>query len=321
MSSPALSIPQSTISNTIGAILLGGFFTAVLYGITCLQCFIFLQRHSKGEKPLAVTVWFLWALGTAHLTFVIYSSYWYMVTNYANPRALLGLHWSIPVSIIVTATDDCMVRGWFAYRVWKLGKRNKLVTFPLCVLILVIWTFSMVLEIKSLLLTDFTEAASLSWILYFVLSVIVVTDAYIAISLSIYLYKSRSRFNKRIDSLLTKLMLYVINTGVATSILSTACLVSYVTMPNVYIFIGILFPLNQLYANSLLASFNARDWMKSGGDTENFVLSHSLSERSVGNVQNPVFASMHKEYPGGTGSSVEYPLQVQIKHETMQAIA
>lgn len=37
---------------------------------------------------------------------------------------------------------------------------------------------------------------------------------------------SPTHTHPRIDSLLTKLMLYVINTGVATSILSTACLVS-----------------------------------------------------------------------------------------------
>lgn len=321
MSSSAVPVPQSVLGETIGAILLGGFIAAALYGITCLQCFIFLQKTGKGERVLVLTVLALWIMGTGHMALVVYTSYWYTVTNFANASVLIGLHWSIPVSLMITATGDALVRGWFAYRVWKLGRQSKLVTFPLCALIAVIWTFTMILEIKALMLTDFTEAAKLSWILYFDLSIIVFTDSYIAIFLSYYLYRSRSRFNKRIDTLLTKLILYVMNTGVATSVMSCACLISYISMPNAYIFIGIMFPLNQLYANSLLASFNARDWMRGSGDKENFVLSQTVSDRTTGRVQNPVFPSMNKDFRQGQTSSVDFPLQVEIKHETLESIA
>ncbi|PIL29372.1 hypothetical protein GSI_09423 [Ganoderma sinense ZZ0214-1] len=91
--------------------------------------------------------------------------------------------------------------------------------------------------------------------MYVGLGLLVVTDIYNALVLCYFLYKARTGFNTRTDSVINVLLLYTVNTGLITSVFALACFITYAAMPTNYVFLTLYFPLSKLYFNALLASY------------------------------------------------------------------
>lgn len=255
-----MSVP-ATIDNTFGAVLLGGFVTAILYGITCLQCFIFFQTYTKEDRLLKYNIWLLWILDTLHMVFVIHPIYWYLVTNFSNPAVMGLLPWSIVGVELTASTSDTIVRAWFTYRVYMLSANNRYLTIPLACIVFTIGVLDLVMGIRGAFFNTFAEFRSISWNFYLVLALDVVADFYIATSLCFFLYRLRNTVNKHTLSVVKNLMMYTVNTGLATSVVLLACFITYACLPDTLIFIALYFPSTKLYVNALLASLNARDWL------------------------------------------------------------
>ncbi|KZT03225.1 uncharacterized protein LAESUDRAFT_660289 [Laetiporus sulphureus 93-53] len=85
---------------TYGAVLIGAFVSAVLFGVTNLQAFIYFQRYSSDGVWSKLTVCWLWLLDAVHLAFVVHMVYWYLVTNYFNPLELTVIVWTFKVSVL-----------------------------------------------------------------------------------------------------------------------------------------------------------------------------------------------------------------------------
>jgi len=106
----------------------------------------------------------------------------------------------------------------------------------------------------------FTDFVGIEWATLLCLSMIAFTDFVIASSLCYLLATSRTGFSST-DSLLTKLMVYTINTGCLTSICSMTAFITCVVMPNNFVYISIEFIVAKLYVNSFLALLNAPYYM------------------------------------------------------------
>jgi hypothetical protein len=77
-----------TIDNTLGAVFLGNLTAAILYGVTCVQMFMYFQTYSRDAVSLKATMFFLWMCDTVHLALITQGVYFYAVTNFANPAPL-----------------------------------------------------------------------------------------------------------------------------------------------------------------------------------------------------------------------------------------
>ncbi|KAM5539780.1 hypothetical protein V8D89_006593 [Ganoderma adspersum] len=247
--------------STLGAGFIGCLFTAIMYGITCIQSFTFFQNSSKDRKVVQYAVACLLVLDTLHFIFVAATLYWYTVTHFAYPNVIQRIPWSIFGILLITPTSDGVVRCFFTYRIWILSHNNRFVTYPLIGMIITIYGFAIAFGAKFLPLSTYDQIAEISWLMYLSLGALVAADVYIAIVLCYLLYKARTGFNKVTDSLINVLLLYTVNTGLLTSVFALACFITYAAMPDNYIFLSIYLPLSKLYFNALLASLNARDYM------------------------------------------------------------
>ncbi|KAF7330928.1 WD40 repeat-like protein [Mycena venus] len=277
--------------NTLGAAFIGGIFASILYGVTCVQAFIFFNADRKQSAFLKLIVLTLWIFDTLHLIFVCYALYWYMVTNYTNPAVLVSLPWSISAGILLTPTSDTIVRSVFTYRVWILSGKNRLLTFPLALAVFLIQLDGLASGIKGFLSSTFGKLGEITWVLYAGFTLSVVADFAIAITLCYYLYRSRGGI-KRTDSLITVLMMYTINIGLLTSVFQLACFITYAVMRN-FVFLAMYFPISKLYVNSLFATLNARDSLQQRDNNNMSIpLSHRtttlafVSDSSQGATQN-----------------------------------
>ncbi|EGN96777.1 hypothetical protein SERLA73DRAFT_184936 [Serpula lacrymans var. lacrymans S7.3] len=85
----------------------------------------------------------------------------------------------------------------------------------------------------------------------------VLADSCIAFVLCYYLRKHRSGL-RRTDSVINRLLLYTINTGVVTSLFGVVVVLTFLTVPTILVFIAFVQVQSKLYAISLFATLNSR---------------------------------------------------------------
>ncbi|KAG2028248.1 hypothetical protein BDR03DRAFT_114059, partial [Suillus americanus] len=104
----------------------------------------------------------------------------------------------------------------------------------------------------------FSDLVKIEWATFMALGTITFVDFVIASSLCYLLATSRTGFSST-DSIITKLMAYIINTGCLTSMCSLSAMITCAVMPHNFIFLGVEFLVAKLYVNSFLALLNARN--------------------------------------------------------------
>ncbi|KAJ8584408.1 hypothetical protein M405DRAFT_747062 [Rhizopogon salebrosus TDB-379] len=107
----------------------------------------------------------------------------------------------------------------------------------------------------------FADYLRIQWVTYMVLSTTTFVDFIIAASLCYLLATSRTGFSST-DSFLTKLMVYIVNTGCMTSATSMVAIITCAVMPTTYTTICIELLLAKLYVNSYLALLNAHYYLQ-----------------------------------------------------------
>jgi hypothetical protein len=270
---------QLKLDSTLGAAFIGNIVAGVLYGITCLQTFVYHKKGRGDHKSFKATIYFLWFLDTFHLALITHALYFYLITSYAEPVKLLFPTWSILAQVYVTIVSDLIIRGIYARRVWIIS-RSIIISFIIVATSAV--TFGTGIAFTTLAAIDKTFASfgHISYLMYTSLGCAVAADIIIASALCTSLSRSRTGF-KTTDSLVTILMMYAINASVLTTVCSAACLITYAIWPKEFTFIGIYFCLSKLIFNSLLAMLNGRSSLKKKA--------HGLSVR----LSEPSLRPMH----------------------------
>ncbi|GJE99890.1 hypothetical protein PsYK624_161650 [Phanerochaete sordida] len=258
---PPLQPSRALLNVTLGALLLGGFAAAILFGILSQQCFTFFRIFTREGPVMKFSVVVLWATATAHLGLAIYSDYTVTITEIG----LLSGRAPATIAAIVATTGfaDVIVRVWFMHRLWILGeKRPILQVLPIaCNMTILGGTayFSVAMARTGSL--DFSP--KLTHVFVALIALAVAMDFYIAIGICFFLWRQRSKITyRRTRDIVTTIMIYTVNTGLITGFAWAICLITHLTMPNNYISLGIYASLSDLYTICLLASLNAREVLR-----------------------------------------------------------
>ncbi|THH02439.1 hypothetical protein EW026_g420 [Hermanssonia centrifuga] len=124
-------------------------------------------------------------------------------------------------TVLICAISDFIVRGIFAYRIWRLSsfKFNWILILTLGFFSLVPIPPSIVLTVECVLDRSFTQLFRFSWAIYTVSGGGLIADIILASTLCVMLSKRRTGF-KRTDSVIHTLRLYSISTGALTAYVS-----------------------------------------------------------------------------------------------------
>ncbi|KAF8151021.1 hypothetical protein B0H34DRAFT_159626 [Crassisporium funariophilum] len=255
------SLPKLNLDNTLGAAFLGNILAAVLYGITCLQTFVYYKKSQNDHLSFRLVIYFLWIIDTLHLALVTHGLYFYLVKSYANPSALASPTWSLLSQIVVTCVSDLIVRGIYGRRVWKISGRSIIIASLITFTSIVTFGAGIAFTSRAFIERTFANFSHISYLLYLALGSAVAADILIAVCLCVSLSRSRTGF-KKTDSIVTVLMLYAINSSVLTTLCSMACFITYAIWPMEFTFIGIYVCLSKLFLNSLLAMLNGRSGLQ-----------------------------------------------------------
>ncbi|KAG1720300.1 hypothetical protein EDB19DRAFT_578307 [Suillus lakei] len=259
---------QLDLNSTFGALYIGGTIGAIFFGLSNVQAFLYFQtRKGSGVTFYKLAVFWLWFLDALHVCLVTHLTYYYLVTNYANPLALLEMVWSFKALIVIDVFIVYSVHLLYLQRIWIISKgRTRILPVFITVIIVSASSIGFVLFWAVFRSQLFSDLIKIRWSIYLSLSTMTMIDLLIASSLCYLLASAKTGFSKT-DMTLRTLVRDIVNTGCLTSMCSMACIITDAAMPNNFVFLGIEFLLSKLYVNSYMALLNARHYLGSDGST------------------------------------------------------
>ncbi|KAH7916690.1 hypothetical protein BJ138DRAFT_3602 [Hygrophoropsis aurantiaca] len=272
---------MGALDNTFGAFLIGVVVSATLYGVTCVQTWYYFSRYPSDAWYIKLLVATVLLSDTVHQALITHTVYTYLVTDFGVATDLGELVWSLIIEVLFNGFTALMVQSFLAMRVYRLSQKSILATGSVMALVIGEFVLVVVYVAKALHFETFAQLTTLKALSMSVNAVAAAGDVLIAIFLCWLLQNSRTGF-RRSDTMINKLILFTINTGLLTSICAVASLISITAAPNTFIYIAFYFCLGRLYCNSLLATLNARKGLRGESRDENMSLSLQGVQKTTG---------------------------------------
>ncbi|KAF7440113.1 hypothetical protein PC9H_000457 [Pleurotus ostreatus] len=297
------------IDNTMGAALIGCILAAALYGVSTVQTFFYFTHYSRDPWYTQQIVLAVWVFDTLHQALITHTVYHYVISNYFNPTALGNMIWQeypgmLPVGfsfidpcidefsqleVLVNGFIGLIVQSYLMHRIWRLSGKK---IWPLILIgpfIVGEFMCSLVFTILSLQMTTFAELTSLKGLSMSVNVLAAAGDLLISICLVLMLHKRRTGFKKS-NTIISRLIIFTINTGLLTTMCAIASLISILVWDTTLIYVSFFFCIGRFYANTLLATLNARSIIRSVGadsDTNSVPLSGRHASSTLNKVGGP----------------------------------
>ncbi|TDL23400.1 hypothetical protein BD410DRAFT_158682 [Rickenella mellea] len=227
------------------------------YGVFSASNIIHMQEFIK------FTVSSLFLMNTVNQMSWCQTVYTYMVKGFDDPTSPNWHPWSLPASCLVNAFIVLLVQGFYAWRLWKMSHGSVVLCGAIGISSVAAFIFNILLFVKVLPIKNYKifvqhphlhqELVTLD---YGFLVCGAACDVIIAGSMAFLLHKVKSGI-KRSDSLVNRLILYSIRTGLFTTIFAIASVILRIVPSSIdgTVFYAIL---TRLYANSMIALLNQR---------------------------------------------------------------
>ncbi|KAI6042763.1 hypothetical protein EDC04DRAFT_881727 [Pisolithus marmoratus] len=246
---------ENYTTSYLGPLLVSLVLSAILYGCALVQTYVYYKLFAKDSWKFKCLVASEMFLQTAYLAFLILGLWYTVFTDYTQHPPIFGLVIT-SVSIVFSGPIALCTQAFFVFRLYTFSQQKVLPIF--CSLLIVTqFVFTMVVTIA---------AAVAAWGLppqpwrHFIISTLFITictDTTIAMSMSYYL-KARELGIRRTARVVDRMVLYIMATGIITSISALASGLSFIITPDNITWLGLLIIDSGLYTNSLLAALNAR---------------------------------------------------------------
>ncbi|KAJ7265016.1 hypothetical protein C8J57DRAFT_1330658 [Mycena rebaudengoi] len=265
----SMSVPPINLQPTYGSLLIGCFLSSVIWGISCLQLFIYFLIYNQDHWKLQLIVAFLFLMDTANQILVIKSVWpplileWGRIEVLAKSEGTLELIHHVWVSAIVSVG----VQLFFVRRIYVFSGSKK--WFSCLLVLLSSWQIIGLAPYNYLVfgrapISAGKQSEQLTAVSVSTRASAAAVDMLIAVSM-VYLLLTRipepSTHFIRTRKLIFRLVLVSVNSGAWTAILALLDLVSIVAFPTAFTFCIFELPLCPLYMCTLLANLNARKWL------------------------------------------------------------
>ncbi|OCB91616.1 hypothetical protein A7U60_g1115 [Sanghuangporus baumii] len=309
------AISASQVDSTFGCLFIAVILTSALWGVGCLQFYLYCEKYWKTERRwLKVYMSLLWILDTVNQAFISNDTYVLFVKGIANPALLARNSKSGSATSILTAFIDAMVQAIFIQRAWYLSDKNRILAGVSSAAVLVQFALTMTFFGRIVGVTDITLIAKSIPIELASAVVGALTDTFLAVTLVWLLRKGRSGF-RRSDSIVNRLVTYTVGSGLVTAICALFALISAAVAPHsfVYMLAGLL--TSKLYFNCLLASLNARSSLRAAANQESGGLSIHLenSSSSIAGESNHSASDLNK---ASISKAIECRVNIDIETGT-----
>ncbi|KAF8551086.1 hypothetical protein OG21DRAFT_1487251 [Imleria badia] len=272
----------TTVATVYGAILLGTCFGCGLTGIVFVQCILYYKLYPADFAWTKALVFVVWLFDMMHTACIITAVWESVITNFDKPQNMDDIPSALGLSVAVTALVTFMVHCFFANRIRMLTKKwyiaAPVVFLAFLRLLAACVSTSEIIRLKhySLFIKPypswiFTTGVTLSASVEFIITTVMI----------IFLGSRKTGF-ANMNHIINSLILYTLETGGFTFLVTLASLFCWLLMRHNLIFLGMHFAIAKLYANSLLATLNMRKRLRADCiATNEREQSHVLSPISI----------------------------------------
>lgn len=264
------------LDSLLGAAYVGVIVSTVIYGVTCLQVYLYYTEHCSNDgRFVKVFVAALMLLDTLHVVLLAHFLYHYTITNFGDYAALVPNMWSILVEVVIGDLLSTLVQFFFAYRVYCLSKKRIVIPALVCLLSLGQLSCAFGFTITSFHLRSFANSHSdIPWTTASI-SAEVACDALITGLMIYYLRKGRTQFQKT-NRAINLLITYSLNTSLLTTVFAVTTLITFMALHESLAYAAFFFILVRLYSCSFMSTLNSRSIVRqqlNGKDDEVITLS------------------------------------------------
>ncbi|KIK59983.1 hypothetical protein GYMLUDRAFT_97305 [Collybiopsis luxurians FD-317 M1] len=156
-----------------------------------------------------------------------------------------------------------IVHGVYSWRIFRFSKKNYWITVPIMVLAFIRFISACITTAHMITLRSFEKFrhSGVQWVFSVGLILTCVVDMMITATMMIILRQSRAQ-SLSLDGVIDSLILYSLETGAATVIMTIAMLITWLAMHENLIFMALHFIIAKLYANSVVAMLNYRQTLR-----------------------------------------------------------
>ncbi|KAL4259343.1 DUF6534 domain-containing protein [Pleurotus pulmonarius] len=246
-------------STLIGPLAIGYMLSCILFGILILQVYIYTAHYHKDGRLIQALVW---ATVTIESTFTVMTAIaaWISFgTGWGNTETMIEFHWSWLVLPLLDGLVASIVHTFFAWRIYSLTKKAW-VCFPILALSLVqcfsTFYFSVMTHLHGGTIYTFQRYGTFIdlWLVCGAICDIIITVAFVII----FIQSTSKASLRRTDRLLHKIIWFIIDTNLLTTIGAVVEFTLWRAMPYNRLHFILCIVLGRLYANVLLASLNSR---------------------------------------------------------------
>ncbi|KAK2459923.1 hypothetical protein APHAL10511_008052 [Amanita phalloides] len=244
-----------SMDDTMGPILITTIIGAVLLGMTLMQAFYYFM-YPKDILYLKALVVGLVLADAIHLCVITDILYFHLVAKYYDPMTLSHMTWSTQVQALITGMSSSLVQLHYALWIWRASNSKPLLLFTLAS-IMVLASCNVAWLIFSSRMKAVQQTIRIAPLTMTIHSLSAFVDVMNAASIMVLLRRSQSGLIKS-DNLINKMILFIVSTGLLTSLCAISLVVSLAAAPTTLISSAFYVLLGKLYVNSFLAGINAR---------------------------------------------------------------
>ncbi|KAJ7463582.1 hypothetical protein FB451DRAFT_1264958 [Mycena latifolia] len=246
---------------TIGFALMGVTINTYLTGVIMSQFLTYWNSNFKDRWWLKSIVAFLFIINITQAAAVVYMSWFYCVTNFANPSVVATSLWPYPFTAFVTTVLAVINQTYQAWRIY-IFTRNKILVGFLVVAALATCGMGIAAGIQVLILSELAKLIALQPVVEANLALQCTIDVIIAIVLTVFFSRSKTSFG-RMDEVLNRLIRTAIQSGFFTAVFALGSLFAFRFSPGTYMIGLFSIPIGRIYTHTMMDSLITREQLRS----------------------------------------------------------
>ncbi|KAJ6618000.1 hypothetical protein B0H10DRAFT_1914071 [Mycena sp. CBHHK59/15] len=242
------------------------------------------NRYPDDHWILKLLVIWTWLADTVHQGLILSLEYSTLVAHFGDLGPIFQINTEVILQGLFTIVVSVPIQLFFLHRIWRLSG-NRIIVPLFLVACIVLETATGITYFQWALQKGTTPSAILvgtkraTGVTYLVTTASI--DVIIAICMVFLLRAAKVHgltqsailsfflsplvhkldFN-RTRRMVTRLIVYSVNTGLWTALLAVFCAMTMIAYPTTFVFIGLYMPISALYCNTLLANLNIRQYVR-----------------------------------------------------------
>ncbi|KAH8998236.1 hypothetical protein EDB86DRAFT_823157 [Lactarius hatsudake] len=179
------------IKRLASPLLFGSLFNWALYGVFCVQIYVYSYNFPKDRRPVKFLAYFVFLLETVQTALTGADAYYWFVDGIGNVEHLGNSHFAAIDNPIITAVISLVVQGYFCHRIWVLSRRSSWICWVIAVSAVTQSVGALWSGIEAAMVEKYaiTKAGVYLWLISSALA-----DILIAVAMTLLLRRTSSKF-------------------------------------------------------------------------------------------------------------------------------